>query len=217
DAGDSTVRQTFSSAGFLEVAVDGQSYSSDPTSAFFDKTLTGAGANAIAGIRFDGGGGHDTLILAWDGFENRPTGSLAVSAAGADVAAEDLTVAGNLTIQAQRISVDGPVRASAITLTGPGWVTVEAKGLLAADRIDVSAGVFVNSGQLNADGAAGGQILVSAGNVLNAGRISADGTGPGGTVRVAFSGSYVVTSAGLNSARGGESKPVAGGPDTNHR
>src|SRR5262249_13011666 len=97
DAGDSTVRQTFSSAGFLAVPVDGQSYSSDPTSAFFDKTLTGAGANAIAGIRFDGGGGHDTLILAWDGFENRPTGSLAVSAAGADVVAEDLTVAGNLT------------------------------------------------------------------------------------------------------------------------
>src|SRR5262249_46329315 len=94
-------------------------------------------------------------------------------------------------------------------LAGSGWVTVEAKGLLAADQIDVSAGVFVNSGQLDADGAAGGQILVSAGNMLNAGRISADGTGPGGTVRVAFSGSYADPSAAVTSARGGIDEPEA--------
>src|SRR5262249_26922279 len=148
DAADSTIRQTFNSAGFLEVAVDGQSHSSDPASALFDQTLAGASASTIAGIQFHAGAGHDTLNLAWDGFENRPSGSLAVSAAGADVVAEDLTVGGALTIQAERISVDGPVRANAITLAGSGWVTVEAKGLLAANQIDVSTGVFVNSGQL---------------------------------------------------------------------
>src|SRR6516162_4565717 len=134
DAADTTIRQMFSSTGFLEVAVDGQGHSSNPRSAFFDKALAGAGAGTLAGIRFDGGGGHDTLILAWDGFENRPTGSLAVSAAGADVVAEDLTIAGALTIQAQRISVDGPVRASAIAFTGSAWVTIEAGGQLAANQ-----------------------------------------------------------------------------------
>jgi hypothetical protein len=36
DAADNTIRQTLSSAGFLEVAVDGQQHSSDPKSAFFD-------------------------------------------------------------------------------------------------------------------------------------------------------------------------------------
>jgi autotransporter-associated beta strand protein len=209
DAGDSTIRQTFSSIGFLEVAVDGQSHSSDPTSALFDQTLAGACASTLAGIQFHAAAGHDTLTLAWDGFENRPIGNLAVSAAGADIIAQDLAVAGALTIKAQRISVDGPVRASAINLAGSGCVTVEAKGLLAADQIDVSAGVFVNSGQLNADGATGGQILISAGNVLNGGRISADGIGPGGTVRVAFSGSYVDTSAAVTSARGGIDEPEA--------
>src|SRR5262249_2471102 len=151
--GDSTIRQTFSSAGFLEVAVDGKSHSSDAASAFFDQALAGASAGSLSGIHFDSDGGHDTLILEWDGFANRPMGGLAISAAGADVVAQDLAVAGDLTIQAQRISVDGAVRASAIALAGYGWVTVEAKGLLAADQIDVSAGVFVNSGQLDADGA----------------------------------------------------------------
>src|SRR6516162_4461394 len=212
DMADTTIRQSFTSAGFVEIAVDGQSHSSDAASAFFDQALAGARASTLAGIQFHAGAGHDTLTLGWDGFANRPTRSLAVSAAGADVVAQDLAVAGNLTIQAERISVDGPVHAGAITLAGSGWVTIEAKGLLAADRIDVSAGVFVNSAQVDADGAAGGQILISAGNVLNGGRISADGTGPGGTVQVAFSGSYVDTSAAVTSARGGIGQPGAAEP-----
>src|SRR5260370_41495361 len=82
DAADSTIRQTFSRAGFLEVAVDGQSHSSDSTSAFFDQALAGASASTLADIQFHAGGGHDTLILAWDGVANRPTGSLAVRARG---------------------------------------------------------------------------------------------------------------------------------------
>src|SRR6516225_8103350 len=89
DAGDSTIRQTFSSAGFLEVAVDGQNHSSDPASAVFDQALAGASTSTLGGIQFQAGAGHDTLTLAWDGLANRSTGSLAVSAAGADVVAQD--------------------------------------------------------------------------------------------------------------------------------
>jgi hypothetical protein len=205
DAADTTIRQTFSSTGFLEVAIDGQSHSSDPTSAFFDKALAGASANNMAGIRLDGGGGHDTLTLAWEGFENRPTGSLTVNGAGADVVAEDLTVAGALTIQAQRISVDGPVRASAITFTGSAWITIEADGHLNANQINLASDVFVNSGQLHADGLSGGQVIISARNILYAGAITADGSGKGdgGAVRIAFASSYIDTVAAVTSANGG--------------
>src|SRR5260370_19705373 len=73
DAADTTIRQSFTSAGFLEVAVDDQSHSSDPASAFFDQALAGASASTLAGIQFHAGAGHDTLTLAWDGFANRPT------------------------------------------------------------------------------------------------------------------------------------------------
>jgi hypothetical protein len=207
DAADTTIRQSFTSAGFLEVAVDGQTHSSDPASAAFDQTLAGVSAAALTGIHLDSGVGHDTLILAWDGFANRPTGSLTVSAANADVNTEYLTLAGCLTIQAQRISVEGPVHASAITLAGSAWVTVEAKGIIAGDQIDVSAGVFVNSGQLHADDLAGGQISISATNLMNAGQISADGNNAGGTVKIAFTDSYVDTSAAVTSASAGLNEP----------
>src|SRR6516225_50921 len=64
DAGDNTVREILSPGGFLELALDGQRHSSDPTSAAFDKALAGARAGTLAGLWFDGGGGHDTLTLA---------------------------------------------------------------------------------------------------------------------------------------------------------
>src|SRR5262249_27663276 len=157
DGSDATIRQTLSSTGFLEVAVDGQQHSSDPKSAFFDQALAGATAGNIAGIHLDGGG-HDTLILEP---ETLP-GSLTVSAAGAEVVAQDLTIAGKLTIQAQSVTVHGALHASAIALAGSGWVTIEASGLLAANQIGVAADVFVNSGQIRADGRSGRQVSVSA-------------------------------------------------------
>src|SRR5258707_10634057 len=98
-AGDHTVRETLNSAGFLEVAFDGRCHSSDPTSAFFDPALAGADASTLAGIRFETGGGHDTLILG----TQQLAGSLAVHT-DADVLTEDVTVAGLLAIQAPTVS-----------------------------------------------------------------------------------------------------------------
>src|SRR6516165_5693914 len=63
DGRDNSVRETLSAVGYLEVTLDGKTHSSDPTSAFFDQALAGAIAGTLAGIRFDGGGGHDALIL----------------------------------------------------------------------------------------------------------------------------------------------------------
>jgi len=181
DAGDHTVRQAFTQAGFLDVTIDAREHSSDPASTFFDRALAGATSGTLTSIRFDGAGGQDTLILGAQAL----TGSLTVSASGAN------------------IIVDGAVHGGAITLAGSGWVTIEAGGSLVATWIDVSARVFVNSGQVRADGLAGGEVFISAGNVLNAGRISADGTAGGGLVQIAFTGACEDTSAAVTSADGG--------------
>ena len=98
---DAIIQQTLNSAGFLEVAVDGQLHSSDPKSAFFDQALAGANAGNMAGIRFHGGG-HDTLILSADEL----AGNLAVSADG-EVRTKDVTVGGSLAIHAPTVNVGG--------------------------------------------------------------------------------------------------------------
>ena len=80
---------------------------------------------------------------------------------------------------------------------------ISAAQAAAGGSIAVAAGVFVNSGQLHADGPIGGQINIRAGNILNAGPITADGSGPGGNggqVQIAFTGAYVATTAGMVSA-----------------
>jgi hypothetical protein len=214
DAADHTIRQTFTPAGFLDVTVGGQHRSSDPASAFFDQSLAGATDATLAGIRFDGGG-QETLILGPQAL----LGNLTVRAAGAAVVTEDVAAAGALTIQAQSITVDGTLRGSAIALVGSGWVTIDAHGVLTASArtlpsflekegrggwIEVTADVFVNTGQLQADGETGGQIFVSARSVLNAGQVTADGaTSDGGRVQVEFADSYVATTAAMTSAHGG--------------
>jgi hypothetical protein len=54
DAVSSTVRESLSRTGFVDVAVDDQRHSGDPASAFFDPALAGATAATLTGIRFDG-------------------------------------------------------------------------------------------------------------------------------------------------------------------
>jgi hypothetical protein len=205
DAGGAAVREALTPQGFLELTLGDQRHTSDHASASFDPALAGATGATLSAIRFNGGG-QGTLVL---GSQSLP-GSLTVQAAGAGVVAQDVAVAGSLTISAPGIDVRGALHGRALTLSGPQRVTVEAGGVLAAGqgdtggRIDVAAGVFVNAGQVHADGGTGGQVAVWAGNVLNAGRLTADGgPGGGGAVRVAFTGSYIDTVAARTSASGG--------------
>jgi hypothetical protein len=176
DAGDNTLRESLSPNGFLELTLDGQRHSSDPNSAFFDQALAGAGAGTLAGLGFDGGGGRDTLIL---GSQQLP-GSFRVNAAGVTVVSEDVTAAGPVAITAQAVMVNGTLRGR---------------------QIDVTASLFVNTGQLQVSGK---QLLVHADKVLNAGGLTADG---GGSVRVEFTDSYIDTSAAVTSASGGAVSP----------
>jgi hypothetical protein len=200
------VREALTPEGFVELTLGGQRHSGDPGSASFDPALAGATASTLAGIRFDGGG-QGTLVLG----PQQVPGSLTVRAGGAGVVTEDVAVAGRLAIAAATIDVGSALHGGAIALTGSRGVTVDAAGSLTArqgvsgGRVEVTADVFVNSGQVHADGGAGGQVVVRAGNVLNAGRLTADGTGPGGdggAVRVAFTGSYIDTAAAVTSAGG---------------
>jgi hypothetical protein len=190
DPGDHTVRETVAD-GFLEVTLDGQLHSSNPRSGSFDSALTGASAATIASIRYEGGS-QDTLTLG------------------------SQRLAGTLTIQAPNITVRGALQASSVRLAAPGWVTVDAAGRIdgmpsqvragsVSDprTIDVSAGIFVNSGQLHADGLSGGQISIQAGKILDAGPITANSTNPGGNggqVHLAFTDAYLATTAAVLSA-----------------
>jgi hypothetical protein len=207
DAGDNTIRETVSPGGFLELTCDGQLHSSDPASASFDQALAGASAGSLAGLSLDGRGGSDTLILG----RQMLAGGLRVSAAGATVVTQDVAAAGPVAIVAQAVTIRGTLRGSSIALDASGLVTVAAAGSVTSTRgnssgkIDVAAGVFVNSGQLHADG---GQLLVHSAKVLEAGRLTADG---GGSVRVEFTDSYIDTTAAVASASGGSVTIDGGG------
>jgi hypothetical protein len=221
--GEHTVREALVANGFVDLTLDGQHHSSDARSAAFDSGLAGATSTTVTGIRFDGQG---TLTLD----TRRSAGGWTVQAAGATVVTEDVATSGPLVIQASNIAVSGSLRGSNVALVASGWVTVDAAGRVDAastgrggrvspllsppTTIAVSAGIFANSGQLHANGPSGGQINVQAGSVLNAGPMTADASsvgGNGGQVHIAFTDSYVGTTAAVVSA---SSSAGAGGSVT---
>jgi hypothetical protein len=187
DSGEHTVREGIAADGFVEVTLDGQLHSSNPGSGSFDRALAGATNATIADIHF-AGAAQDTLVL------------------------DSQQLAGGLTVQAPNITVHGAVQAGSVALTAAAWVNIESAARTdavashgQARSIAVSADVFVNAGQVHADGSSGGQVRVQARNILNAGPITADGTSSGadgGAVHLGFTESYVGTTAGLTSARG---------------
>ena len=208
DNADSTIQETLTPRGYIDVTLDGQHHSSDPASAAFNPHLAGATAARLTGIRLDGDGGQGTLILGPQQLEGR----LNVTAPGAEVITEDITLRGPMTVQASNITIRGTLRGSAVTLDATAWVSVEPTGAVVAEqgnrggRISVIADKISNTGQLRADGQTGGRIDVQARNILNAGSITADGTqGPGGTVSIAFTGAYIDTVAALTTANSGSS------------
>ena len=94
----------------------------------------------------------------------------------------EISVANSINIVgsgATNITVSGDLRGGNLTLTAAAWLNVEATGRIeaaqadASGRITLAADVFVNAGQIHADGASAGQILVQARNVLNAGPMTA--------------------------------------------
>ena len=190
--------------GFVDVTLDGQDHSSNPRSASFDRALAGATGATVAGIRFEGGA-QDTLTLG----SQQVAGGLTVQATGGTVVTQNVAATGPLAIQAPNITVNGTLQGSSVSLAASGWVTVNATGRIdslpaaSGNGVAVAADVFVNSGQLHADGPVGGAITVQARNILNAGPITADSTAPGATggqVHIAFSGAYVATTAAVLSA-----------------
>jgi hypothetical protein len=120
---DDTVQEAVTGGDFLEITIDGQRHSSDPSSAFFDNALAGATGSTLRGLSFDSGG-HNTLIL---GPQKLP-GSLTVLAPDAAVDLTDVTTVADLTIQADSITVAGALHASAVTLAGSSMVTIETRG-----------------------------------------------------------------------------------------
>jgi hypothetical protein len=199
------VREGLTAGGFLEVNVGSQRHNSDPASAWFDPALAGAGRDSLVGIRVAGTSAQAPLELAAQTLAR----GLAVQADGPVTVTGAVQAAGPVALTAPALTVRGSLQAAAVDLASSGLVNVAATGSVAGERIAVTARVFIDAGQVRADGPHGGQVSVQAGNVLQGGRLSADGTAAdGGTVRVGFTGSYIATAAARTSADGAEGGQV---------
>jgi hypothetical protein len=199
NGGDNTIREAVNAHGYVEVTLNGDIHSADPASAFFDPALATATADHLAGLTLEQDGGNDTLTLA----SQQLPADFVVQAPGAEVVTQDLTAAGRLSISASTLTITGSLHASTVSLAADHLTNIETAATITAAQLDATAPVFVNTGQIHADGAAGGDISIRAGNMLNAGQITADGTAaPGGAVQIQYSGSYIDSAPALVSANG---------------
>ncbi|HVS39556.1 MAG TPA: hypothetical protein VMS17_28625, partial [Gemmataceae bacterium] len=183
--------------GGLNVTVNGQLLSSDPSSPNYYPALAGAVESAVHNITLTGGGSVDALTL-----DNLSGSNLTIQSDGyATLGA--VAESGQLTATAPRMTIDGAVSAAVLSLNSPGLLFVEGDGSLAAPSITVTADSYVSTGQVRADGAQGGAVSVTAVDYLNAGVVSASGSaGAGGSVTVNFTDSYIDVQAAVTAAAG---------------
>src|SRR5262249_104713 len=104
--GNHAVGEGLTANGFVEVTLDGDLHSSDPTSRSFDRALAGATRATVSGIRYNGSG-QDTLTL---GSQKVISGGLTIQATGATVVTQDVAASGPLAIQASDVTVSGALR-----------------------------------------------------------------------------------------------------------
>jgi len=198
DAGDNTVRETLSPGGFLELMLDGQRHSSDPASAFFDRSLAGASAGALTAIWFDGGR-HDTLTMG----SQKLVGGLRVNASSATVvtegviAAHSIELAAGVFVNSGQIHAGSQVLVHAAKVLNAGGLTDDVGGSVHIEftdsYIDTSAAVtsggstgrLFSSGTFRATGPYGGSVdLFGREVVLDGATVDASGQAGGGSVRI---------------------------------
>lgn len=208
DANNNVVQISFAADGSLELNVDGVVHSSNPQSPTFDPNLTGASITFIKQIRMEGGAGFDRLNIG----EYSVPSELSVEVEDMLVVSGNLTANRKISLSAYFIDISGFLTApgvflssSNITRIGPG-AAVTARSGDAGGRIDTTAWVLVNVGQMSADGSEGGRITIHALGVMQAGTISANGSpDSGGTVQITFSQAFVANQTSITSADGGTS------------
>ena len=196
-----TVEVAQDNSGHINVLIDGQSHSSDPTLRSFDATLSNLRAANLRQISLSGGGASDSLdINGWNS-----AASLTVTADGAITFEDAVHAPGALTVSAASITVNGLVQANGINLTADDLINVNASANLLAGihGVQANADYFVNVGQIHADGAQGGDISVHTHSYLSGGLVtSSGGNGPGGQINISFSDSYTDTAAASTAAMG---------------
>jgi hypothetical protein len=191
-----------SNGSFIQVQTAGVLLSSDPVSPQFDAALTGATRDRLTAI---GEGSAGTLTLQ----DLAVAGDLAIQANGAVTIAGHVSAAGSLAITADQVTVTGTLAGQSLALATTGLTDIAPGGELMASAggpggdVSITAGAFVNTGAIHADGEAGGTLRITAAHVLNAGALTADGSaGPGGLVRVQGGDAYADTAAALLAADG---------------
>jgi hypothetical protein len=164
DAGNNTVQEWISDAGYLQLMLDGHAKSSDPRSAFFDSRLQGATRYTLRHINFDGGEGRDTLLVG-----NQSVDSL-------EIAADD-----DILINGNAIIATGSLDVSADTITTTGSLTGSNISLNSRDALKLDSGTKITS----QDGDKGGTVHLLGKEVSLTGvAIDASGVNGGGTVLI---------------------------------
>jgi hypothetical protein len=159
------VTAALDSAGYVDITVAGQQFSSNPGAANYDAGLGGATAQNLHAIQLNGNPGQDHLILR----NFNVAGALA------------LQTDGLLEIQGQ-LSAGGPIQLSGSSVFVAGQVKADG---LAGGSIALTAGNVVQSGLLEANGSQGaggtvrvdftGQYVATASAVTSASGSSAGG------------------------------------------
>ena len=197
--GGERIGEAITPGGFVEVKFGSQLHSSNPTSHWFDPALSGASRETLAGIHIEAASPQAPVAL---GSQTLARGLTVQTDGPVDITGA-VQAQGPVAIAAETIAVHGSLQGNAVDLVSPGLVNIAAKGTVTAARIGVTAGVFIDAGQLQADGLHGGQVSIDAGNILQGGRIAAVGTAAdGGSVQIGFHESYIATAAALTSADG---------------
>ncbi len=201
----SSVEITSTGSGNISIKYNSQLYTTQAGSSSYDSSLAGLSLATLRTINLSGGGAGDTLTID----PVASSGNLTVSSDGSVVIAGGVSVAGQLTVSGNSITVAGSTQARVISMVSTGLLDVAATGSLLAQSavnggsIRLTANSFDNVGQVRADGSHGGQVTISANDYLNTGTLSAVGTaGPGGTIGVTFGASYIDTVGAITSASG---------------
>jgi hypothetical protein len=172
DAGNNILKQAIANNGYVDIDLDGQMISSDPSSIFFDARLGGATIDTIKRISFNGGDGSDTLWLGdslRDADRRDLVGELEVNADSADVLINGhLSSATQIDIEADNITAQGEISGRLVTLHS-------------RNALNLGTGTKITA----SDGDKGGTIHLLGKEVSLTGvEVNADGVNGGGTVLI---------------------------------
>jgi hypothetical protein len=194
--GHNIAKQTITDQGYYQIDIDGSIFSSDRHSTYFWKGLEGATNESVVGINFDGGLGHDTLILG-----NQEHSKSFRAIADDTIKIDGQIFSESIFLKASDLSNQGSITASNVNIEfSHSYIDIATAKIAATNggNILLNGGkksTLEANGQFIATGFIGGKIDFRAKTVsLIGAKLNADGEQGGGTILIG--GDYQGTSSG---------------------